>query len=82
MTAQKTHSHVRQVVPLKQMTLEELASHDGSDPSKPLYLAVKGTVFDVSKGSQFYGPDGACCFLFRLSKDRRKNELIPDAWLF
>lgn len=49
-----------QVVPLKEMTLEELAKHDGSDKEQPLYLAIKGTVFDVSKGSQFYGPDGEC----------------------
>jgi predicted heme/steroid binding protein len=41
------------------MTLDELAQHSGSDPAKPLCLAIKGTVFDVSKGSQFYGPDGA-----------------------
>ncbi len=52
-----------QVVPLKQLTLEELAEYAGSDPSKPLYLAIKGTIFDVSKGRQFYGPDGTFAFL-------------------
>ena len=37
-------------------TTEELARHDGSDPSKPLLLAVKGYVFDVTaKGSDYYG---------------------------
>jgi hypothetical protein len=31
-----------QVVPLKDMTLEELALHDGSkDPSRPLCLAIQ-----------------------------------------
>lgn len=51
----------KQVVPLKEMTLDELAGHAGTDPAKPLYLAIKGTVFNVTKGSQFYGPDGVCC---------------------
>ncbi|KAF5827265.1 cytochrome b5-like heme/steroid binding domain-containing protein [Dunaliella salina] len=49
---------VGQVVPLKQLTPEELAGYAGQDPSKPLYLAIKGTIFDISKGRQFYGPDG------------------------
>ena len=38
-------------------TLAELRRHDGSDPARPLHLAIGGDVFDVSvKGAQFYGP--------------------------
>lgn len=48
-----------QVVPLKELSLEALSRHDGSDASLPLYLAIKGTVYDITKGSMFYGPDGA-----------------------
>lgn len=33
-----------------------LAQHDGSDPSKPIWLAIKGTVFDVSAKRAMYGP--------------------------
>lgn len=33
----------------------ELASFDGSDPDKPLYLAVNGDVFDVSSNPRIYG---------------------------
>ncbi|PHH84404.1 hypothetical protein CDD83_1993 [Cordyceps sp. RAO-2017] len=41
------------------MTLEELAAHDGRDPTKPLYLAINGTVYDVSRGQHMYGPGGS-----------------------
>ena len=37
-------------------TAEELLEFDGSDPSKPVYLAVKGVVFDVSERRQMYEP--------------------------
>lgn len=30
--------------------------YDGRDPYLPLYFAVKGEIFDVSKGRDFYGP--------------------------
>ena len=42
-----------QVVPLKELSLEALSRHDGSDASLPLYLAIKGTVYDITKGSMF-----------------------------
>ena len=47
-----------QIVPLKELTLEQLAKHDGSNPDLPLYLSVQGTVYNIEKGRQFYGPDG------------------------
>ncbi|KAF7507107.1 hypothetical protein GJ744_010920 [Endocarpon pusillum] len=39
------------------ITSEELSKCDGSDPSKPTLVAIKGTVFDVS-GNDAYGPKG------------------------
>ena len=39
-------------------TLAELAAFDGSDSEKPLLLAVKGKVYDVTYGRDFYGPGG------------------------
>lgn len=47
------------------LTLAELALHDGSDPAKPIYIAIQGTVYDVSTGRQFYGPDGIYPFAGR-----------------
>ena len=38
-------------------TAEELAMYDGSDPSRPLYMGVRGIVFDVTAGSRFYARD-------------------------
>lgn len=39
-------------------TLEELAEFDGSDPQKPLLIAIRGQVYDVTRGRDFYGPGG------------------------
>ncbi|KAF8173953.1 cytochrome b5-like heme/steroid binding domain-containing protein [Mycena galopus ATCC 62051] len=37
-------------------TLEQLKEFDGSDASKPIYVSIKGTVFDVSAKADVYGP--------------------------
>jgi membrane-associated progesterone receptor component len=39
-------------------SLAELAQHDGSDSTKPLLLAIRGQVYDVTRGRDFYGPGG------------------------
>jgi len=36
-------------------TKEELAKYDGSDPSLPVYVAIKGQVYDVSSRKNMYG---------------------------
>jgi len=41
------------------LTDAELAGYDGSDPNKPIYLALNGTIFDVSAGRRVYGPGGS-----------------------
>jgi len=40
----------------KLFTVDELKQYDGSDSSKPIYVAMKGIVFDVSKSSETYLP--------------------------
>ncbi|XP_059658277.1 probable steroid-binding protein 3 [Cornus florida] len=42
-----------------ELTSDQLKQYDGTDPSKPIYLAVKGRIFDVTTGKSFYGPGGA-----------------------
>ncbi|CAO3595326.1 unnamed protein product [Absidia cylindrospora] len=44
-------------IPQKQLvfTEKELLQYDGSNPNLPIYLAVDGDVFDVTKGRGWYG---------------------------
>lgn len=41
--------------PVRLFTDEELSRYDGSEDGLPIYMAVKGVVFDVTSGKQFYG---------------------------
>ncbi|KAJ1893600.1 Dihydrodipicolinate synthase, partial [Coemansia sp. IMI 209127] len=46
-------------VPAKRnFTPSELAENDGKDEDTPLYIGVKGIVYDVSQSRGFYGPGG------------------------
>jgi hypothetical protein len=42
----------------KQLRYFNGEKEDKGDDLKPVYLSVNGTVFDVSDGRNFYGPDG------------------------
>jgi len=39
-----------------------LMMYDGLDYSKRIYLAILGSVYDVSSGRKHYGPDGSYSF--------------------
>ena len=41
------------------LTPAELAKYNGTDTNLPIYLAVNGTIFDVSAGAHTYGPGGS-----------------------
>ncbi|CAN6245281.1 unnamed protein product [Urochloa humidicola] len=45
-------------VQLGEVTEEELMAYDGSDPKKPLLMAIKGQIYDVTQSRMFYGPGG------------------------
>ncbi|KAI8621992.1 cytochrome b5-like heme/steroid binding domain-containing protein [Chytriomyces sp. MP71] len=56
---------LRKHVPRKIITLTtaELKGYDGTDPSKPVYLAINGRVYDVTAGREkYYGPNGGYKF--------------------
>lgn len=44
------------------LTDAQLLTYDGTDPSKPIYLALNGTIYDVSSSPQTYGPGGSYHF--------------------
>ncbi|KAI3943966.1 hypothetical protein MKW98_021269 [Papaver atlanticum] len=44
-----------------ELTLQQLKQFDGSDASKPIYVALKGKIYDVTTGKSFYGPGGSYC---------------------
>ncbi|KAJ4979053.1 hypothetical protein NE237_009833 [Protea cynaroides] len=49
---------VAKPVQVGEITEEELRAYDGSDPKKPLLMAIKGQIYDVSMSRMFYGPGG------------------------
>jgi predicted heme/steroid binding protein len=72
-------------------TPQQLLQYNGSDPSLPIYLAVNGTVFDVTAGKHTYGPGGSYsvfagydasrafvtgCFLDDRTSDLRGAEML------
>ncbi|KAI0721975.1 cytochrome b5 [Cerioporus squamosus] len=52
---------LRQFIPTDQRLFSEglLAKYDGSDPEKPVYIAIDGDVYDVSSNRRTYGPGGS-----------------------
>ena len=41
------------------LTPQQLLAYNGSDRSKPLYVALKGRIYDVTKSILLYGPGGS-----------------------
>lgn len=38
------------------MTTGELATYNGNEEGKPIYIALMGQIYDVTSGRAFYGP--------------------------
>ena len=53
----KAPKESRKDAKLTLFTEDELAKHDGSDPSLPIYIVVLGRVYDVEKGRKHYAPE-------------------------
>ncbi|KAL8141527.1 hypothetical protein V2J09_014559 [Rumex salicifolius] len=45
-------------VQIGEISEEELKEYDGTDPKKPLLMAIKSQIYDVSQSRMFYGPGG------------------------
>ncbi|GER32481.1 membrane-associated progesterone binding protein 2 [Striga asiatica] len=70
-----------------ELTPQQLKNYDGTDPSKPIYVAVRGQIYDVTAGKSFYGPGGAYCVfagkdasraLAKMSKD--ESDVVPNLY--
>ena len=48
---------------LPEFNVDTLAVFDGTDASLPIYVAFEGSIYDVTEGKKFYGPDGHYHFL-------------------
>ncbi|KAL4934538.1 putative heme/steroid binding domain protein [Aspergillus undulatus] len=44
------------------LTPTELSAYDGTNPELPIYVAINGTIFDVSANPRMYGPGGGYHF--------------------
>ena len=62
--------------------LSELSEYDGSDPTKPLLLAIRGYVYDVGRGRDFYGPGGPYGMFAGNDCSRALAKVAFDAELF
>ncbi|KAJ6111180.1 hypothetical protein N7486_003415 [Penicillium sp. IBT 16267x] len=66
------------------LTPAQLSLYDGSDESLPIYLAVNGTIFDVSANPRMYGPGGGYHFFAGRDATRAfvtgcfSEDLTPD----
>lgn len=48
----------QQAIAKRNFTARQLSEFDGGDNDTPVYMAVRGIVYDVSKGRGFYGKGG------------------------
>ncbi|KAF2466423.1 uncharacterized protein BDR25DRAFT_336568 [Lindgomyces ingoldianus] len=66
------------------LTDDQLLAYDGTDPKKPIYLALNGTIYDVSASPQTYGPGGSYHFFAGRDAARAfltgcfQEDLTPD----
>ncbi|KAK2762271.1 hypothetical protein FQN54_001281 [Arachnomyces sp. PD_36] len=67
-----------------QLTPSQLALYNGTDPDLPIYVAVNGSVFDVSSNRPTYGPGGSYSFFAGRDATRAyvtgcfQEDLTPD----
>ncbi|KAJ3121625.1 hypothetical protein HK098_003517 [Nowakowskiella sp. JEL0407] len=56
--------NLRRYLPKREVTFtpQQLLQYDGSDESKPIYLAILGKVYDVTAGKSTYGKGGGYNF--------------------
>ncbi|CAD6241974.1 unnamed protein product [Miscanthus lutarioriparius] len=61
-----------------ELTAAQLRAYDGTDPSKPIYVSVRGKVYDVTSGRGFYGPGGAYAVFAGREASRALGKMSKD----
>jgi predicted heme/steroid binding protein len=59
-------------------TLDELKQYDGTDPQKPIYIAMNGYIYDVSAGRSFYETGGSYHYLAGKDSSQELNLIGGD----
>uniref|UniRef100_A0A7E4VNP5 Cytochrome b5 heme-binding domain-containing protein n=1 Tax=Panagrellus redivivus TaxID=6233 RepID=A0A7E4VNP5_PANRE len=75
-TPNEVHNLLSNAEDLPIFTKEQLALFDGSRPSKPVYLAILGRIYDVQKGKKHYAPGGG--YHFFAGKDATRAFVTGD----
>ncbi|GFP93568.1 probable steroid-binding protein 3 [Phtheirospermum japonicum] len=57
-----------------ELTPQQLKNYDGPDPSKPIYVAIRARIYDITTDRSFYGPGSAYCVF--AGKD--ECDVVPD----
>jgi hypothetical protein len=68
-------------MPQGDMTVAELKQYDGSDPTVPVLVAAKGKVYDMTKGRDYYGGEGATPAPSRCVRNCTSIPLYPTMFL-
>ncbi|PAN08671.1 hypothetical protein PAHAL_1G428700 [Panicum hallii] len=61
-----------------ELTAAQLRAYDGTDPSKPIYVSIRGKVYDVTSGRSFYGPGGAYAIFAGHEASRALGKMSKD----
>ncbi|KAG8072725.1 hypothetical protein GUJ93_ZPchr0006g46148 [Zizania palustris] len=60
------------------LTAAQLRAYDGSDSSKPIYVSIRGKVYDVTSGRGFYGPGGDYAIFAGREASRALGKMSKD----
>lgn len=74
-----TRSAQSEIEMATELTAAQLRAYDGTDASKPIYVAIRGKVFDVSAGRGFYGPGGDYALFAGREAARALAKMSKDA---
>ena len=70
----------REATVVRAFTLDELRAYNGATAKDPIYMAVRGRVYDVSRGRNFYGPGADGVHAVAVCRDRGTDMTWSRRW--